>query len=154
MGTHYHGTEQEVQALNAYIVLLRAAESISSRVSNTLCDAELTVSQFGVLEALYHLGPLNQSQLCAKLLKSSGNITLVVNNVARRALARRERYGRDRRFVMVHLTDKGRHLVEQVMPSHVAAIVEEMRTLDPGEQETLRQLCRRLGRKERQEPGP
>ena len=41
----------------------------------------MTVSQFGVLEALHHLGPLRQGEISAKLLRSGGNITLVVDNL-------------------------------------------------------------------------
>ena len=75
MGTHFNGTEREVRALDAYIKLLRATESVVARLSHQLRDENgLTVSQFGALEALLHLGPMSQRDLGTKLLKSSGNI--------------------------------------------------------------------------------
>jgi MarR family 2-MHQ and catechol resistance regulon transcriptional repressor len=106
----------------------------------------LTVSQFGVLESLYHLGPMCQSDIGAKLLKSSGNITLVIDNLEKRGLVRRERDSDDRRMVIVSLTKKGRELIERIFPGHVAAILEEMSILTPTEQETLGRLCRTLGK--------
>ncbi|HSG30454.1 MAG TPA: MarR family transcriptional regulator, partial [Thermodesulfobacteriota bacterium] len=81
MATKYKGTRREVGSLNAFINLLRAAGSIEGRLSKNLGGSDLTTSQFGVLEALFHLGPLNQKQLGEKILKSGGNITKVVDNL-------------------------------------------------------------------------
>ena len=83
MPTHYQGTPTETQALDAYIKLSRAAESVNQRINEHLHARGLTVSQFGVLEALYHLGPLPVGQLAGKILRSSANLTLVVDNLAR-----------------------------------------------------------------------
>ena len=152
MGTHYRGTPEEVRALDAYIKLMRAAESVTARLSRRMAASGLTVSQFGVLEALLHLGPLCQRELGRKLLKSSGNITLVVDNLEKRGLVRRRREGADRRFVTVHLTEKGHRLIRSVFPDVAAAIVEEMGALTASQQETLGRLCRRLGLKERRKP--
>ena len=149
MGTHYKGTEEEVRVLNTYIKLMRAVESVSSRLSPCLAAAGLTISQFGSLEALYHLGPLCQCDLSKKLLKSSGNITMVIDNLEKRGLVQRKRETEDRRFVTVHLTEAGHRLISEIFPRHVAAIVDEMSILTASEQEELGRLCRILGRKER-----
>lgn len=148
MPTRYRGTEQEVRALDAFVKLMRASESVSARLMRRLDAAGLTVSQFGALEALHHVGPMYQRELGTKLLKSTGNITMVVDNLEKRGLARRERDAEDRRYVTVHLTDAGRQLIEQIFPGHVDAIVQEMSVLNPEEQELLGRLCRRLGRQE------
>ncbi|MSR84170.1 MAG: MarR family transcriptional regulator [Candidatus Latescibacteria bacterium] len=145
MGSHYPGTECEVRALNAFIKLFRAAESLNARISQKVAAHHLTLSQFGVLETLCHLGPLPQCKLGEKLLKSSGNITMVVDNLEKLALVERRRDRVDRRVVTVHLTAEGRALIERIFPEHVAAIVEEMGVLDGGEQEQLGQLCRKVG---------
>ncbi|MDZ7691878.1 MAG: hypothetical protein U5K69_12250 [Balneolaceae bacterium] len=52
MGTHYKGTDEEKATLNAFIKMTRASESINTRLNRHLADADITVSQFGVLEAL------------------------------------------------------------------------------------------------------
>lgn len=148
MGTRYHGTKDEVRALDAYIKLSRAAESVSTRLHRHLDTDKLTTSQFGVLEALLHLGPLSQSDLAHKLLKSGGNITLVIDNLEKRQLVKRDRLTEDRRVVIVCLTEKGKQLISEIFPRHVAAVVEEMSILTASEQEELSRLCRRLGKKE------
>lgn len=149
MGTHYKGTAEEVRVLNAYIKLMRAAESITARLSALTAAQGLTLSQFGALEALYHLGPMHQRELGKKLLKSGGNITMVVDNLEKRGLVKRQRKGDDRRFVTVHLTEKGRQLISKIFKRHVAAIVNEISILTKTEQEELDRLCRIIGRKER-----
>ncbi|MBS1193022.1 MAG: transcriptional regulator, MarR family, partial [Nitrospirae bacterium] len=75
MGTRYEGTKEETRALNAFIKLVRAAQSVTGRVESRFSEIGLSVSQFGALEALYHLGPLYQKDLASKILKSTGNIT-------------------------------------------------------------------------------
>lgn len=145
MGTHYRGIKEEIISLDAFIKLIRAAGSVSSRVEAHLASIELTVSQFGVLEALYHLGPLHQKDLAAKILKSTGNITMVVDNLEKRGLVARSRDENDRRHRIVRITEQGRGLLWPFFPAHVRRIVEEMKALSPSEQKTLGRLCKKVG---------
>ncbi len=145
MATHYRGSAQERAALDTYIKLMRAADSVTARLDPLMRAADLTVGQFGTLEALLHLGPLCQRDLGRKLLRSGGNITVVVGNLARRGLVRRARGPRDRRFVTVTLTEKGRRLIGGIFPRHVRHVVREMRALSAPEQAELARLCRQLG---------
>ena len=145
MPTHYRGSAQERAALDAYIKLMRAADSVTARLDPLMRAADLTVGQFGALEALLHRGPLCQRDLGRKLLRSGGNITVVVGNLARRRLVRRHRGPLDRRFVTVTLTDKGRRLIGGIFPRHVRHVVRELGALSPPEQAELGRLCRQLG---------
>lgn len=145
MGTRYSGTREEISALNTFIKVMRAADSLTARLSPRLADAGLTMGQFGALEVLLHLGPLCQRELGRKLLRSGGNVTMVVDNLEKRGLVRRER-GKDRRFLTVHLTKEGRQRINKIFPKHVEALVEEMRALTSAEQETLGRLCKKLGK--------
>jgi MarR family 2-MHQ and catechol resistance regulon transcriptional repressor len=145
MGTHYKGSPEEIRALDAYIKLHRAAEAVSMRINRHLQDVHLSVSQFGVLEALYHLGPLHQNELAEKILKSGGNMTLVIDNLVKRDLVERVRDQEDRRFVTVHLTDSGRDLVRRIFPRHVSIVVRAFSCLTIEEQAQLETLCRKVG---------
>ena len=145
MGTHYQGTPAEQSALNSYIKLSRAAEAVGQRINDHLKAAHLTISQFGVLEALYHLGPLQPGQLAEKILKSSGNLTLVIDNLVKRGLVQRQRRADDRRCIDIQLTPAGRDLIADLMPGHVAGVVAAFAPLTPEEQAQLGDLCRRLG---------
>jgi len=143
--TNFKGTKDEVRALSAYVKLLRAAESLSSRVHRHLTEAKLSISQFGVLEALYHVGSLSQSEIAQKVLKSTGNITMVIDNLEKRDLVVRKKKDEDRRSYIIQLTKDGRKLISSLFPGHAAKIMEQMSVLSNAEQEVLGHLCRRLG---------
>ncbi len=145
VGTHYSGTTEEIRALDTYIKLSRAADAVTHSINAHLSNYDLTVSQFGVLEALYHLGPMQVGQVGEKILKSSGNMTLVVDNLVKRGLVVRQRREDDRRCIDLHLTENGRTLIETIMPHHVAQVVASMGALSAAEQVTLSRLCRQLG---------
>ena len=147
MPSHYNGTPQEIQALDTFIKLTRSVDSLYSRLARRGTLGDLTLSQFGVLEALYHLGSMSQSEICSKLLKSGGNMTLVIDNLERHGLVQRNQAIQDRRITTVSLTPAGRDLIGEVLPAHVAAIVEEMSAITIEEQKTLGQLCKKLGKK-------
>ncbi len=146
MPTHYQGTAQEVRVLNTFIKLTRGVESLMARLLQSGSLENLTPSQFGTLEALYHLGPMNQSELGSKLLRSGGNITLVIDNLEKQGLVRRQRDADDRRLVNINLTEAGRQLIARVFPQHLKTIVRELNTLSPQEQDTLAALCLKLGK--------
>ena len=145
MPTHYRGTDRERRALEAYIKLMRASLSLTDRLQDTLTKAGLTSGQFGVLEALHHLGSMCQRDLASKLLVTAGNMTMLVRHLERDGLVRRRRDPADARRLDVSMTARGRRLIETVFPRHVARVVEEMSILKPDEQEMLAALCRRLG---------
>jgi MarR family 2-MHQ and catechol resistance regulon transcriptional repressor len=149
MGTHYNGPEEDKKTLNAFIKLMRASESINSRLSRHLSDANLTLSQFGTLEALLHLGPLNQRDLGRKLLKSGGNITMVIDNLQKSGMVKKETDPSDRRAVIISLTDKGRTYIEEYFPKHLDKIREEFAVLGNKEKDQLAALCKKLGVKSR-----
>jgi MarR family 2-MHQ and catechol resistance regulon transcriptional repressor len=146
MGTRHRGAAAERRALDAYVKLRRAVNHLSVCEAELLREAGLTESQFGVLEALYHLGPLCQKDLAGKILKSAGNLTTVVDNLERRGLVARRRGADDRRVVTVVLTGDGETLIRDLFPRHAARLAEAFAVLAPAEQEELAALCRRLGR--------
>jgi MarR family 2-MHQ and catechol resistance regulon transcriptional repressor len=146
MPRHFHGTPRQERALSAYVKLLRASETVHTEATRSLAGEGLTLSQFAVLEALYHIGPLCLTELAQKILKTSGNLTMVTGNLQTRGLITRQQQSQDRRFVTVAITEKGRRLMDRIFPLHLERIVELMNRLSPAHQEELGRLCRRLGK--------
>lgn len=146
MPTRYNGTATEILALNSFIKLARSINAVQTQIIPALQrDFGLTESQFAVLEALHHLGPLSQGQLCQKILRSGSNVTTVVDNLERDALVRRERQEEDRRVQIVSLTEQGRSIVKKALPVHVERITRLMGVLSQTEQNELGRICRKLG---------
>ncbi|MDE2491731.1 MAG: MarR family transcriptional regulator [Elusimicrobia bacterium] len=146
MPTKYRGTPDETRALSALINLLRASEAFNASLQREAAAAELSASQFGVLEALLHLGPTCQGELAVKLLRSGGSLTSVVAGLERRGLVERRREGSDKRYVTVRLTAKGERLIAGIFPTHARTVARQFRALTAPEQDELRRLCRKLGR--------
>lgn len=151
MPTSFTGSPAQRRTLDTFIKLTRCTDSLMARIAERNTIGDLTFSQFAVLEALYHLGPMTAGEVGQKILKSGGNMTLVIDNLERDGLVRRERDANDRRVIHVHLTEAGSSKLESVLPGHVAALVDEFKILSAKEQETLGELCKKLGRGRRSE---
>ncbi len=146
MGTKHKGPEKETRALNAFINLVRASDTINDRLQGPLEESGVTLGQFAVLESLYHLGPMRQVEIASRVLRSKGNVTLVIDNLEKLGLVRREREKDDRRCFTVSITAEGKKRIAEIFPAHVKRLVEQMSVLSATEQETLRTLCRKLGK--------
>jgi len=139
-------SEAEERSLRLWIALARCYATVAREVSSRITDYGLTPPQFGVLEALYHLGPLSLGELATKLLVTGGNITYVMDRLEDQGLVFRDRSGPDRRVVMARLTPQGAELVREVFPGHAAFIADLTTGLTGQEQATLRNLLKKWGR--------
>ena len=142
---HYKGNKKTAQALDAFVKLMRAANSVSAATNSELAAADLTVSQFAVLEVLYHAGPLCLTEIARKILTTGGNLTLVVNNLEKRGLVQRKQSPEDRRYFSLHLTSKGKHLITEIFPKQATRITQVLDALTSDEQADLARLSKKLG---------
>jgi MarR family 2-MHQ and catechol resistance regulon transcriptional repressor len=142
----FKGGADEERALGAFVKLARAANTVLSYTNANLEPAGLSPSQFAVLEALYHVGPLRLGDLARRILKSSGNLTLVVDNLEKHGLVQRRKQGDDKRFILATITPAGEKLISSIFPNHARRITEIMGRLTSEEQEQLSNLCRKLGK--------
>jgi MarR family 2-MHQ and catechol resistance regulon transcriptional repressor len=145
MGTNYKGSKKTVSALNSYIKLIRSAESLSSKLNLVLNDYGLTESQFGVLDSLFHLGPMKQKELGKKILKSGGNVTMVINNLEKQGMVQRIKSEKDKRQFIINLTPKGKNFIQELLPGIIKKIKKHFEILDKDEQNELQRLCKIIG---------
>jgi MarR family transcriptional regulator, 2-MHQ and catechol-resistance regulon repressor len=138
-------SESQRLMLNTYTKLMRAANAVTRAMHPFLTDYDLTLSQFGVLEALYSLGSLHQKELGNKILKSDGNITLVIYNLQQRGLIQRKQDPADRRFINVRLAKKGRALMEELLPIHLDHTDRVFSSLSLDRIEELGRLLKTIG---------
>lgn len=139
------GSAAQQRALKLFIVLTRAFSSVSDRVTQQSDDHDLTLTEFGILEALFHKGPLLLGELQKKILLSSGGVTYTVDRLVERGLVERRECSTDRRARYAALTTRGEQLIGKVFPLHAQKIEETMSALTAREQEELTGLLRRLG---------
>lgn len=137
-------TKKDSLAVATFSGLSKTANVVSTEVHKHLAKHKLTTSQFGVLEALHKLGPMYQRDLAQQIVKTTGNITTVIDNLEKNDLVRREREAKDRRYFMVVLTAKGEKLIKKIYPVHAKQIEQVMKRLTKAEQEKLQKICAKL----------
>ena len=142
-----YGVEDEatIAAIRVYVKLLRASHAVVARTLPRLAEMGLTHTQLGVLEAILHLGPLTQRDLTRKVLTSPGNLTDVIDKLAKRGLVERVACKEDRRSVWVVLTDSGRTFIEGLFPDHANDIAAAMTSVTGADLAELDRLLRLLG---------
>lgn len=133
-------------ALKAWVVLARAYLAISRHVAADVARYELTASEFGILEALYHKGPLLLGDLQRKILVTSGGVTYLVDRLAAKGLVTRESFPGDKRSRFAVLTPEGSSLIKQIFPGHAKRLAKVLSALTPKEQKRLTGMLRTLGK--------
>lgn len=128
-----------------FVVLSRAFNSVAGRVMREHDNHDLTPTEFGILEALYHKGPLVLGEVQKKILLSSGGVTYAVDRLVERGLVERRECDTDRRARFAALTPKGEELIARIFPRYARVIEDVMAELSAAEQEQLTTLLRRLG---------
>lgn len=132
-------------ALKLLVVLSRAYRAVAEHTRRDMERHGLGPTEFGVLEVLYHKGPLLVGEVGSRILLTSGSTTYVVDKLEQRGLVRRRPCESDRRALYVELTRDGEALIERIFPEHAKAVEAAMAGLTPAEQRTATKLLKRLG---------
>ncbi|HEX6534856.1 MAG TPA: MarR family transcriptional regulator [Gemmatimonadaceae bacterium] len=133
------------RALHLWVVLSRAYAAVQAHAQADVARHGLTIAEFGVLEALYHKGPLRLGEVQAKVLVSSGGTTWLADRLEARGLVRRVPAAEDRRARVVALTPAGERLVRRIFPAHARRIRDALAGLGAAEQRDAIRLLRALG---------
>ena len=132
--------------VHVFLVLWKAASAVQAYAESSISELEMCGSDFAVLEALLHKGPLPVNEIGKKVLLTSGSITVAVDRLETRGLVERRAHGTDRRARIVHLTKAGRRLITRVYADH-AADMEKLafNSLTKAERQTLIRLLKKIG---------
>lgn len=131
--------------IHLWLVLWKAARSLEAHATRSIREFDMCQSDFGVLEALLHRGPLSVKQLGAKVLLTSGSMTAAVDRLEARGLIKRHDDTDDRRSRIIHLTEKGRGLIEKIFTQHREAMEQAVAGFPAEERLALIGSLRRLG---------
>lgn len=131
--------------LKLFIGMSRTLNKINRETSKIHTRYGLTTPQFGVLEALYHKGDLSVGEVQKKILSSSGTIPVIIKNLEKEGLLEKKRDDLDKRKFILHLTDKGRDLIERVYPENEELIVAMMSVWTEEEKKLLLESMKKFG---------
>jgi MarR family 2-MHQ and catechol resistance regulon transcriptional repressor len=132
--------------VHLWLVLWKAASAVETYAHESISQLEICASDFAVLEALLHKGPLPINEIGKKVLLTSGSITVAVDRLEDKALVERRSHGTDRRTKVVHLTKQGRKLIRTTYRDHAIDMERLASTsLNKQERETLIRLLKKIG---------
>ncbi|MBX6314149.1 MAG: MarR family transcriptional regulator [Isosphaeraceae bacterium] len=137
----------ELSGVHVWLVLWRATRAVEGYAHRSIAALAMCRSDFAVLEALLHKGPLPVNVIGEKVLLTSGSITTAVDRLEKRGLVERRNAPEDRRVRVVHLTPAGRQLIETVFADHAKDMERLIEVLRPEERATLVELLKKVGRK-------
>jgi MarR family 2-MHQ and catechol resistance regulon transcriptional repressor len=132
-------------ALKLWVVMARAHVAIQTHAAADVARHDLTLAEFGIIEALYHRGPMLLGEVQRRILVSSGGITFLVDRLTAKGYVERRACETDRRARYAALTAKGEELIAKIFPSHAAAIERAMAGLSESEQRQATELIKKLG---------
>ena len=134
--------------VHVFLVWWKAASAVQAYAEKSILGLEMCGSDFAVLEALLHKGPLAVNEIGKKVLLTSGSITVAVDRLETKGLVERRAHGTDRRARIVHLTKEGRKLINHVYGVH-AGDMERLASasLTKSERKTLIGLLKKIGYK-------
>jgi len=144
MKTTYDYGEENQLNLKLVIGFSRSTLNLHRNAQRLTAEYGLTLPQFGVLEALYHLGGLRICDIIEKTLSTSGNMTVVIRNLELEGLVNRFQDPEDKRVFRIEITEKGRAIIADLFPKHLAELAKIMERLEPGEKEELARLIKKM----------
>jgi len=138
--------QDDLSGVHLWLVLWKASRAVQANARRSIARYGMVESDFGVLEALLHRGPLSAKMLGAKVLLTSGSVTAAVDRLAARELVRREGDAADRRACIVWLTAAGERLITRAFAQHRAEMETALAEFSADERGALLPLLRRVGR--------
>ena len=130
---------------HTWLVLSKAARSVCGRAQESIADTGLGTTDFAILEALLHKGPMPVNTIGKKLLLTSGSITTAVDRLVAKGFVARNDHPDDRRVRVVQLTKAGRELIVPAYARHEKDLEQIASALTATERTTLVNLLRKLG---------
>jgi MarR family 2-MHQ and catechol resistance regulon transcriptional repressor len=134
------------QDLKSLTILFRAVGSIEERVKKDVARYGLNPSEFGVLEVLYHKGPMQVQTICEKILIAASSMSYVIDKLKKKGYIEAPQDPTDRRVHIVKLTNIGQELMDDIYPKHVATLRSVFDVLSEEEEVMMQELLKRIGK--------
>jgi MarR family 2-MHQ and catechol resistance regulon transcriptional repressor len=135
------------EALHAWLIMLKAWQSMAHYVFPTLLEEGLGESDFRVLEVLFHKGPLPVNAIGPMVDLNPGSVSVAVDRLYKKRFVSRVESSRDRRVRTVSLTEKGRKMFVPIFRRHTAIIKRAFQDVSPGELQHLEMVLKKIGKR-------
>src|SRR6476469_10967459 len=113
---------QDPSGVHVWLVFMKAFQALVPHAAGSIEQTKLGDSDFRVLEALLHKGPLPVNTIGPTVWLTPGSISVAVDRLVKKGLVARKERSQDRRVRQVELTPKGRALIRRGFGEHAAAM--------------------------------
>jgi MarR family 2-MHQ and catechol resistance regulon transcriptional repressor len=127
------------------LVLWKTAKAVERVDKASIAQTGLGLSDFAILEALLHKGPLPINQIGQKVLLTSGSMTVAINRLEKRRLVKRVRDPSDNRCFYVQLTKSGRKMIREAYRNHQLNLEKIVKILTKEKRSELIRLLKKVG---------
>ena len=134
----------EVAALQLILAIGRSFKYVDDYVRPRTLKLGLTMTEFSVLNVLYHAGPTPLGELSHRILLTGASTTYTVKKLEQRGLLSRTPLDKDQRVILGSITDAGRRLLDRISPSHARDLAHAMRGISTEEKRTIVRLLRKM----------
>ena len=135
------------KSMAVYISMSRVINTLRRENNKLILKHNLTLGQFAVMEALYSKGRLSTGEVMEKILSTSGNIPVIVKNLEKDGFITRKQDEADKRRFILDLTDKGKYLMDEIVPENLKFMDELISLWDDDDKEELIILMNKFRRK-------
>lgn len=132
-------------ALHLFRVLFKANRVLEQHSLRSTETLSICPSDFYILEALLHKGPMPMGVIAGKVLLTLGSLSVAVDRLEDKGLVVRHADVHDKRTKLIHLTKSGEKLVSAHFKGHAEALTAAMSGLNTQELKKAAQLIKKLG---------
>ena len=128
-----------------WVVIARAYRAMESFVEHSVASLGIGLSDFMILEALLHKGPMTMTALCDAALLANASMTSAIDRLEEKKFVERATDKTDRRARLVQLTPDGTALIKRLYPRHLKDLDEVMKDVPSAERAELRRGLKTIG---------
>lgn len=136
----------DTSGIHLWLILMKAHQALQKHAERSLQGIEMCFSDFVIMEALLHKGPMPVNRIGDKLLLTSGSLTAAVDRLSARGWVERQAHETDRRSRIIHLTSAGRTVIQDIFGQHAEYFEDLMSVLSATDRKTLGKLVKKLGK--------
>jgi len=127
-----------------WIAVVRAERAVVRELAKAIAPLDLKIGQLDVLMNLYRHPGLSQHDLARRLLVGRSNITMLLPQLEKQGLLRRDPDESDRRILRLYLTAEGETRLMAAMDIYAALLDRVMAQSTPDQCERLGDQMRRI----------
>jgi MarR family 2-MHQ and catechol resistance regulon transcriptional repressor len=135
--------------VHCWLVWRKAYEAASDYLYRGIEETGISDTDFRVLEALLHKGPLPVNTIGPKVHLTPGSISVAVDRLLEKGLVSRVESAEDRRVRIVALTKSGKDLIVPIFRKHAAEIGKVFADASPKELQILGSVLKKAGKRAR-----